>query len=150
MSPGHDADKYGRPLTGNSKSELDTMAIVEVKKRIRDRASQQILMQEACEVCGWLMKTSADMTIFNGHFLLVSQNRHEIYITFAQYKRSLEDYLNRGIQTDEFLVMETYGPWFAEDAESLRHFAQVIVTAVLIAKAARLSRQSMPPPPGAR
>ena len=49
-----------------SKVGLHPMAIVEVKKCVRGKGKQAIIIQETCQVIGWLMQTTADMAVFNG------------------------------------------------------------------------------------
>lgn len=44
---------------------MDILAIVEVKKRMRTDNTPPILIQEACEVVGWLMNYSVRMALFN-------------------------------------------------------------------------------------
>ncbi|KAG0152970.1 alcohol dehydrogenase, putative [Penicillium digitatum] len=49
-----------------SKRTMDIFAIVEVKKRVFWIKTETILMQEACEVAGWLMSCHGQMAHFNG------------------------------------------------------------------------------------
>lgn len=66
--------------------------------------------------------------------LLVSQDRHEIYITFARYNPQYAEYLtNKKGKRDGFLVMESYGPWHINNHENMRYLGQVIVTLTMLA-----------------
>jgi hypothetical protein len=48
-----------------AKRTMDIFAIVEVKKTARCVEKTSIFVQEACEVVGWLMQSSAEMAHFN-------------------------------------------------------------------------------------
>lgn len=43
--------------------------------------------------------------------MLISQDRHELFITFASIDEAYERHLRNGTDTDSFLVMKTYGPY---------------------------------------
>ncbi|OQE83478.1 hypothetical protein PENNAL_c0032G01035 [Penicillium nalgiovense] len=120
-----------------SKSTMDILAIVEVKKRMRTDNTPPILIQEACEVVGWLMNYSVRMALFNDHFMLVSQDRHEIFVTFAPFKRGYEYYLRNGTTTNDFLVMKAFGPFRTAYRKDMEEFGRIILAATLIVKPAR-------------
>ncbi|PYH66988.1 uncharacterized protein BO88DRAFT_417329 [Aspergillus vadensis CBS 113365] len=113
----------------------EVYAIVEAKKGVRARKNRTIITQEACEIVGWLMK-HPQSSIFNDHFLLASQDRHQIFLTFARFRHKLFEYYKDGAYTDKFLSLETFGPLDAENPLHLVHLAKVIISAILIAKAA--------------
>ena len=50
-------------------------ALLEVKARNRIYQTTQIVIQEACEMSGWLWKAASKVACFKGHYLLVSQDR---------------------------------------------------------------------------
>ncbi|GKZ21328.1 hypothetical protein AbraIFM66951_010117 [Aspergillus brasiliensis] len=118
-----------------STSDSEVFSIVETKRAVRYTGRRAIIAQEACEVIAWFL-ASPNSAVFNDHFLLISQNRHQIFLTFTKYKKGLEDYFKKGEATDEFLVMETFGPWDAENPRHVAHFAKIIIAAILIVKAA--------------
>ncbi|GFN12431.1 hypothetical protein AtubIFM56815_010698 [Aspergillus tubingensis] len=128
--------KYNAYTDGvlRSTKHSDVFSIVETKRTMRDRSKPAIIAQEACELVAWLM-TSPNLACFNDHFLLFSQDRHQIFLTCAKYKKELEDYLKENKATEEFLVMETFGPWDAENSSHIVHFAQIVIAAILIAQA---------------
>ncbi|KAJ9489849.1 hypothetical protein VN97_g3418 [Penicillium thymicola] len=70
-----------------SKQTRDIFAIVEAKKRLRTVGSKAILTQEACEIVGWVMNNSRETARFNEHFMLISLDRHELFITFASIEQ---------------------------------------------------------------
>ncbi|KAK4866819.1 hypothetical protein LT330_007982 [Penicillium expansum] len=117
-----------------SKSTTNIFAIVEVKKTVRRSEKPSIFVQEACELAGWLMHSSAQMAHFNAHFMLISQDRHQLFVTFVPFDKTYEDYLRIGTNTDAFLVMNTYGPFRTTDPRDMMEFGRIILAAILIVK----------------
>ncbi|KAJ5457267.1 hypothetical protein N7530_012541 [Penicillium desertorum] len=117
-----------------SKRTMDIFAIVEVKKRMRTEDTYPILMQEACEVAGWLMDSPVQMAHFGGHFMLISQDRHEIFVTFVPFHQGYENYLRNGSNTNTFLVMNTFGPFHTAYRNDMEEFGRIILAAILIVK----------------
>lgn len=69
--------------------------------------------------------------------MLVSQDRHEIYLTFANYNPQYVEYLQHNNTTPQaFLVMESYGPWLIDDYDDMRSLGQVTVALALLASEA--------------
>ncbi|KAJ5576614.1 hypothetical protein N7535_003540 [Penicillium sp. DV-2018c] len=116
-----------------SKRTRGVFALIEAKKRQRTVHHETILMQEACEVVGWVMNNSREMARFKEHFMLISQDRHELFITFASIEEAYERYLRNGTDTDSFLVMKTYGPYSTGSCEEMNEFGQIILGSILIA-----------------
>ncbi|KAI3010009.1 hypothetical protein CBS147346_1791 [Aspergillus niger] len=119
-----------------STSDFEVFSIAEVKKGLRSRS---FIIQEACELIAWMM-TSPKSAVFRGHFLLMSQNRHQIFLTFAKYEEELEKYLKNNEATDKFLVLETFGPYDAEDPVCVVDLAKIIIAAIEIIKMSLSSR----------
>ncbi|PWY78917.1 hypothetical protein BO83DRAFT_415368 [Aspergillus eucalypticola CBS 122712] len=103
-----------------------------LSKGMRARKSRTIITQEACEI---VMK-HPQSSIFKDHFLLSSQDRHQIFLTFARFRQKLFEYYKDGAYTNEFLSLKTFGPWDTENPLRLVHLAKVITSAIMIAKAA--------------
>ncbi|KAJ6185152.1 hypothetical protein N7519_006453 [Penicillium mononematosum] len=118
------------------KRTLDIFAIVEVKKRMRTVNREAILTQETCEVVRWLMHSSGEMAHFNHHFMLISQDRHELFITFVPFSQAYENYLRNGTRTTDFLVMNTFGPFRTAYRDDMEDFGRIILATMLIAKRA--------------
>jgi hypothetical protein len=67
--------------------------------------------------------------------LLVSQDRHEIYLTFASCDATYINYLkDKKAQPGGYLTMKTYGPWVIDDARSMKHFATIVVAITMLAR----------------
>ncbi|KAJ5470945.1 hypothetical protein N7530_008302 [Penicillium desertorum] len=115
-----------------SKQTRGVFALVEAKKRLRTVHHEAILMQEACEVVGWVMNNSREMARFKEHLLLISQDRHELFITFASIEEAYERHLRNATDTDSFLVMKTYGPYDTGSCEEMNEFGQIILGSILI------------------
>lgn len=70
--------------------------------------------------------------------VLISQDRHCIYVTFASCHDDYLNYLNKGdgkgkITPRSFLKMQTYGPWKVNIAEHMKNFAILILAFTLVA-----------------
>ncbi|KAI2699410.1 hypothetical protein CBS147332_8296 [Penicillium roqueforti] len=111
-----------------SKTTSKIFGILEVKKRMRTVNPAAIFAQEACQVAGWLMESSAEMAVFN--------NQHQFFFTFAPFNENYESYLHNGTDTDVFLVMHTVGPFSTSDARQMAQFGRIFVAATLVAKSA--------------
>jgi hypothetical protein len=66
--------------------------------------------------------------------MLISQDRHELFVTFVPYEKGHEEYLRNGRNTDAFLVMKTFGPFNTTIPQHMQAFGQVILGAVLLVK----------------
>ncbi|GFF59304.1 hypothetical protein IFM51744_09869 [Aspergillus udagawae] len=116
---------------------LAPLSIVEAKKRVRYKRTAAIIMQEGCELVGWLKESSHSLPAFNNHLLLVSQDRHEIFLTFAAYTQAYKGYLEgEEARADSFLVMKTFGPWRTCDPAQMSDFGHILLAIVLVAKGA--------------
>ena len=71
-------------------------------------------------------------THFFSSFMLISQDRHELFITFASIEEAYERHLRNGTDTESFLVMKTYGPYDAGSCEEMNEFGQIILGSILI------------------
>ncbi|OJZ85882.1 hypothetical protein ASPFODRAFT_61253 [Aspergillus luchuensis CBS 106.47] len=113
-----------------STSDFKVFSITEVKKAFR---SHHVIIQEACEIAA-LMMTSPESAVFEDHFLLISQDRHQIFLTFVKYEKELENYYRNNEACDKFLILETFGPYDAEDPGCVVELAKVIIAAIWIVK----------------
>lgn len=66
--------------------------------------------------------------------MLISQDRHQLFVTFVPFDKTYEDYLRIGTNTDAFLVMNTYGPFRTTDPRDMMEFGRIILAAILIVK----------------
>ncbi|RHZ60132.1 uncharacterized protein CDV56_108760 [Aspergillus thermomutatus] len=89
----------------NRARDEEAFAIVETKARLRQKGDQrdcEIYMQESAEMVVWILKDKREgRTVrLNNQRLLVSQDRHKIYLTWASYNASYVDYAQMAISTD--------------------------------------------------
>ncbi|OJJ68271.1 hypothetical protein ASPBRDRAFT_210162 [Aspergillus brasiliensis CBS 101740] len=91
-------------------------ALIEVKPMLRDKKRIPICMQEAAQMVAWI-KSDPDFTgVLNlpGRRLHVSQDRHLIYLIFAEYDDKYIQYLTNSLPAGSprpFLKMHEFGPW---------------------------------------
>ncbi|GIK05125.1 hypothetical protein Aspvir_009227 [Aspergillus viridinutans] len=110
---------------------LAPLSIVEVKKMMRYKRTAAIIMQEGFELLGWLKESSHSLPAFNNHLLLVSQDRHKIFLTFAAYTQAYKEYLGgEEAKADSFLVMKAFGPWRTCDPAQMNEFGQFLLAIV--------------------
>ncbi|KKK23515.1 hypothetical protein AOCH_004090 [Aspergillus ochraceoroseus] len=91
-------------------------ALIEVKLMLRRKKQNPIRMQEAAQMVAWLKSDPDPTGILNlpGHRLHVSQDRHQIFITFAEYDCNYIQYLDNTLPPNSprpFLKMHEFGPW---------------------------------------
>ncbi|RHZ43666.1 hypothetical protein CDV55_100036 [Aspergillus turcosus] len=119
-------------LYGPKFTKGDAFAIVETKAHIRDRTREgsRIYMQESAEMVAWIFRDAREGRIVplpRNQRLLVSQDRHEIWLTSAIYHNSYVEYLrNPNFGGRPFLEMEEVGPFNTLDSENMRLLAQFI------------------------
>ena len=53
-------------------------------------------MQESAEMAAWMLRTSPNLELFNGHRILIAQDRHEIFLVFASCHADYLEYLKGG------------------------------------------------------
>ncbi|OGM39915.1 hypothetical protein ABOM_011311 [Aspergillus bombycis] len=126
-------------LEGGDSESLKTYAIVEVKPMLRRNQLARIAMQEAAEMVAWI-KAEPDPTGFVsscGSRILVSQDRHEIYLTFAEYGENYVRYLNNTQGNDEapgFLTMHGFGPWDTGRVGDMEDLGRILLAIALRAE----------------
>jgi hypothetical protein len=63
--------------------------------------------------------------------LLVSQDRHEIFITFATFDAKYVDYIRHRGAGESFLEMQTYGPFDIGDKGPMRLLGEIMLAFAL-------------------
>ncbi|PWY87803.1 hypothetical protein BO94DRAFT_574909 [Aspergillus sclerotioniger CBS 115572] len=116
-----------------------TFAIVEVKPMVRFKQSNRISMQEAAEIVAWIKcePDPDDFTSGCGLRILISQDRHEIYLTFAEYDANYIRYLNNTLGKDEkpgFLTLHVFGPWDTTRAGDVKQLGSILLAIALRAQ----------------
>lgn len=79
----------------------------------------------------------------NNSRLLISQDRHEIYLSFAEYQEEYVKYLTntqRRKATPAFLTMHQYGPWDTQNAFHMRDIGKILLAIALRAKSESMAR----------
>ncbi|OJD10982.1 hypothetical protein ACJ73_09640 [Blastomyces percursus] len=119
-------------------NDSNSKAIVEVKPTMRGE-SPRVRMQETAQMAAWIhveRGTIGGKKPEEERFrrLLLSQDRHEIYIILADYDADYVDYLtnpNRDSACQSFLTMNEFGPWDISDAGAVEEIASIILAVTL-------------------
>ncbi|PLB45039.1 hypothetical protein P170DRAFT_513116 [Aspergillus steynii IBT 23096] len=112
-------------------------ALIEVKPVTRAQFNQgRIQIQEGSQMSGWIKEEiDAPLDKLRVH---VSQNRHEIFITVAEYDSGYISYLRKKPADDEplsFLTMHQYGPWNTNNAGHMKKLGPILLALTLYADA---------------
>nr|KMM68379.1 hypothetical protein CPAG_04708 [Coccidioides posadasii RMSCC 3488] len=91
----------------DTKPDGKIRALIEVKAVARERKRKAICMQEAAQMVAWIRSYPDRGGCLNlpGRRVHVSQDRHEIYITIAEYNGDYIDYLEKDTSSDVYLTM---------------------------------------------
>ncbi|KAL2001148.1 hypothetical protein VTN02DRAFT_2194 [Thermoascus thermophilus] len=83
-------------------------------------------MQEAAQMVAWISDNKQRPSQFPGRHLHISQDRHQIFLTFAEYDESYLKYLKEGLSPGDlelFLNLHEFGPWW--DIKDVRHMQEL-------------------------
>ncbi|OJD20185.1 hypothetical protein ACJ73_08484 [Blastomyces percursus] len=108
-------------------------AIVEVKPHIRSKNKVAITMQETTQVLLWIATDGFPLPS-ERRFVLLSQDRHEVYITIPDYDADYLTYLKGEADADtprSYLNMKIYGPWDIYDRKSLNNLCRLLLAFTL-------------------
>ncbi|GJP90955.1 uncharacterized protein AlacWU_03854 [Aspergillus niger] len=122
-----------------SKTNQAVLYIVEAKRRVRSRKYEEIVMQEAAELVGWIQNGDSPRPDLKGHLALLSGDRHELYVTFASCSPDYQGYLNPkiGLATpDTHMRMQTFGPYNTLKGHHMENFAIIVISLMLLAEEA--------------
>ncbi|KAN0069294.1 hypothetical protein V8E54_012309 [Elaphomyces granulatus] len=118
-----------------TRSGHTVLSIVEVKRMMRDGNRERISMQEAVEVTGLIhSQLAATLPVLNRAAIMLSQDRHLIYVTLASYSQDYLDYLNQNTMQNALLNMQTYGPFNTSKAKDMKLFGTFVVALILLAQ----------------
>jgi hypothetical protein len=71
--------------------------------------------------------------------MIISQDRHEIYLTVAKYDDEYIKYLSdksyRNVFPSSFMTMHQFGPWDILDARNMEHLGPILLAISLYADA---------------
>ncbi|KAJ6036219.1 hypothetical protein N7540_000498 [Penicillium herquei] len=129
-------------LEGHSKGKK-VRALLEVKPMHRKTKRAPIQMQEAAQMVAWI-KADPDIggTLSRrGRRFHVSQDRHEIYIIFAEYDENHVRHLNQKFPSEAppFLRMQEFGPWDINNKVAMKELAVILLAISLRAHADSMS-----------
>ncbi|PYH91021.1 hypothetical protein BO71DRAFT_401708, partial [Aspergillus ellipticus CBS 707.79] len=111
-------------------------ALIDVKPIIRALTNQsRIQMQEGSQMASWIkIDIDAHLEKLRVH---VSQNRHEVFITIAEYDKGYVSYLRKTPANNEhpsFLTMHQYGPWNTNNAGDMKKLGPILLALTLYAE----------------
>ncbi|KAL2005982.1 hypothetical protein VTN00DRAFT_9636 [Thermoascus crustaceus] len=105
-------------------------ALIEVKPCVRTRSQVRIQMQEAAQMVAWISDDKQRPSQFPGRHLHISQDRHEIFLTFAEYGKSYLSYIKEGLSPadpEPFLTLHEFGPWDTTNAGHMQELGPIIL-----------------------
>ncbi|KAL5341038.1 hypothetical protein BJX70DRAFT_396096 [Aspergillus crustosus] len=114
---------------------LDTqepLVIVETKARMREKQMESMIMQETAEIASWILAQPSCSLELEGRRLLFAQDRHQVWITVAQYDESYRRYLLNGtVGPNSNIYMQTYGPWNVLIKDHVHELGLIVVSLIL-------------------
>ncbi|KAL4860657.1 hypothetical protein BDV12DRAFT_181258 [Aspergillus spectabilis] len=121
-----------------NKENTNSSVIIEVKPMERIQCPR-VRMQETAQMVAWIHAEPDDLrgkSTQGQKFrrLLLSQNRHEIFLIFAEYDSEYLDYVTNSDRTtkcNSFLRMNEFGPWDILDAAHVQAIASIILAVTL-------------------
>ncbi|KAH7325713.1 hypothetical protein B0I35DRAFT_474458 [Stachybotrys elegans] len=115
-------------------------AIIEVKPHLRQvlpAAHRDIRMQEGAQMAAWICEplppvigvpAPANTTTPSVHRrLMVSQDRHEVYLTVASFDDDYISYIRGHKMTNSFLKMQEYGPFDVCNKDHMRYLGRILL-----------------------
>ncbi|OGM46074.1 hypothetical protein ABOM_005662 [Aspergillus bombycis] len=113
--------------------------IVEVKPVTRSKKEASIQMQESAQMVAWIKSDGEQPSGVEQMRIIVSQDRHEIFLTVAKYGdeyiRYLSDKNDQG-GSNSFMTMHQFGPWNTLDVASMKLLGPILLAISLRAEAA--------------
>ncbi|KAK5637612.1 hypothetical protein RRF57_013327 [Xylaria bambusicola] len=109
------------------------LAVIEVKPFTRTRKPDDIRMQESAQMAAWINQYQPSNTDLEGNIkrLLISQDRHQIYLNFAVFDADYVDYIcdKQGINYDKnsFLWMSEYGPFDVGNQSDMSMLGELVL-----------------------
>ncbi|OGM44375.1 hypothetical protein ABOM_006834 [Aspergillus bombycis] len=141
--------------------EENAYALIEVKPATRSKTQNLIQMQESAQMVGWLINDSEENNIGKIR-ILISQGRHEIFLTFAEYddrylaylknepfqvkpsetggsqneasRHQMSAYQAPGTGASSFLTMHQYGPWNTQQRTDMARLGPILLAITLYAE----------------
>ncbi|KAL3455039.1 hypothetical protein BJX64DRAFT_298249 [Aspergillus heterothallicus] len=105
-------------------------ALIEVKPVVREIKRSTIRMQESAQMVAWILGDENGEEASGKLRLIISQDRHEIFISMASYDADYIDYLKTGSDlraTPSLLAMHEFGPWNTLDERSMSELGKILL-----------------------
>ncbi|KAI0141198.1 hypothetical protein GGR57DRAFT_487535 [Xylariaceae sp. FL1272] len=77
------------------KTNKEPLVILEVKPYLRDSKKNEIRMQESAQMAAWVNEMPPLSKQDKYHRLLISQDRHEVYLSFVEFDQSYVHYIKQ-------------------------------------------------------
>ncbi|KAI0098803.1 hypothetical protein GGR51DRAFT_537491 [Nemania sp. FL0031] len=112
------------------------LAILEVKPFTRRKKRLEIMMQESAQMAAWISqhppRELEDMRANSkkSYRLIISQDRHEIFLTFAEFDAAYCDYIrhkNQTVDVESYLVMNEYGPFNTGSRTEIKYLGELVL-----------------------
>lgn len=156
-------------LSGNSGSSI--RALVEVKAAVRSKKVDEIFMQESAQMVAWILNQPEEYLKMPGRyvrcssylqyteltderFFQVLQDRHEIYLNFAQFGDKYVQYLrDEGVQLrdddpESFMTIFEVGPYKTRDKDHMMELGRILLALTLRADEDEANRRQREPQRG--
>ncbi|RAL00823.1 uncharacterized protein BO80DRAFT_434909 [Aspergillus ibericus CBS 121593] len=111
-------------------------ALIEVKPMTRRKRRNPTCLQEAAQMAAWI-KSDLDVggaLNLPGRRLHVSQDRHQIFLIFADYTEDYIRYLNNTLPPESprpFLKMNEFGPWDTTPVSEMMQVGSILLAIAL-------------------
>ncbi|RDH37517.1 hypothetical protein BDQ94DRAFT_157058 [Aspergillus welwitschiae] len=131
------------------KVDGEVRALIEVKAALREHSRLEIRMQEGAQMVAWLKNYPQSPGKFPFRRFHVSQDRHQIWLSFAEYDDEYIRYIVHGLQDPErprsFLTMHEFGPYNTLKESHMTELAVILLALTLRADHDRKVEQESNP-----
>ncbi|GFN12324.1 hypothetical protein AtubIFM54640_010071 [Aspergillus tubingensis] len=131
------------------KVDGEVRALIEVKAALRRESRLAICMQEGAQIVAWLKSHPQQPGKLPFRRFQVSQDRHEIWLSFAEYDDEYLRYIEHGFQDPErprsFLTMHEFGPFDTRSESHMTELAVILLALTLRADHDRKEEQESNP-----
>ncbi|KAL3248313.1 hypothetical protein ABHI18_012098 [Aspergillus niger] len=131
------------------KVDGEVRALIEVKAALRRESRFAICMQEGAQIVAWLKNYPQSPGKFPFRRFQVSQDRHEIWLSFAEYDDEYIRYIDHGFQDPKrprtFLTMHEFGPFDTREESHMTELAVILLALTLRADHDRKVEQESNP-----
>ncbi|KAA8641643.1 uncharacterized protein ATNIH1004_011779 [Aspergillus tanneri] len=111
--------------------------IIEVKPVTRSKKPALIQMQESAQMVAWIKSDDEKPNGDEKMRIIVSQDRHEIFLTVAKYDDNYIKYLgdkNHRSESPSFMTMYQFGPWDTLDSTHMKYLGPILLAISLRAE----------------